>query len=111
MISHPLQTTPTSTAKTVPAVLLFLGLFVTVAISVIILWRGMRRYRADRNAALLGLSVGIVFTTGVPIIANIGLSTVASLETAAITVFTNCLRLIGLGLLLVVIYGGRGEQR
>ena len=111
MIPHPLQTESTSTPETVFAVLLFLGLFVTIVVSVIILWRGVRRYWQDRNAALLGLSVGIAFTTGIPIMANIGLSTAANLDTAAISVFTNCLRLVGLGLLLAVIYGSRGGQR
>ncbi|WP_336000220.1 hypothetical protein [Halorientalis halophila] len=111
MIPHPLQTASTNTPETVLAILLFLGLFVTVVVSAIILWRGVRRYWQDRNVALLGLSVGIAFTTGIPIVANMGLSTAANLETAAITVFTNCLRLLGLGLLLVVIYGSRGDRR
>ena len=111
MIPHLLQTASTSTPETVLAVLLFLGLFVTVVVSAIILWRGVRGYWQDRNGALLSLSVGIAFATGIPIVANIGLSTATSLETAAITVFTNCLRLVGLGVLLAVIYGSRGDRR
>ncbi|MFD1588444.1 hypothetical protein ACFR9U_15785 [Halorientalis brevis] len=110
MIVSPLQTASTSGTNTVASVVLFLGLLVAVIISAIILLRGIQGFRRAHNPALLGLSIGIAFTSGLPIVMNTSLSTFTVLDNRLITIVTNGLRLLGLGIILYVIDPSRGDH-
>ena len=110
MTASSLQTAAAGSTSTVAGVVLFLGLLVAVVISAVILLRGIQGFRQAHNPALLGLSIGIAFTSGLPIVMNISLSTVTVLDTELITVITNGLRLLGLGLILYVITPSRGDN-
>ena len=110
MVGSPLQTAAPSSTSTVAGVVLFLGLLVAVIISAVILLRGIQGFRRAHNPALLALSIGIAFTSGLPIVMNISLSTVTVLDNKLITIVTNGLRLLGLGMILYVINPRQGDH-
>jgi len=111
MIPLSTQTTAPGSTETVAGIVLCLGLIVAVVLSTTILLKGVQGYRRAHNPALLGLSIGIVFLSGIPIITNITLSTFALLDTDLIRIFANGFRLVGLGIVLYVIYGTRGDNQ
>lgn len=94
--------------QTLLSLSVFLGLTLSVGLSLVVLLKGVQSYRRSNDPALLVLSLGIVFLSGAPVLVNVGLATAGVFPTGAITTLVNCLRLTGLSCVLYVIYRTRG---
>lgn len=98
-------TLQTAAASGQLAVLLtFLGVVVSVALSVVVLAKGVQGYRKTGDAALLGLAGGIVVLSGAPLLLNIALASLTATEPTTVGVLADLTQLLGLALIMYVIY-------
>ncbi|WP_018257834.1 hypothetical protein [Halomicrobium katesii] len=100
--STPLQSTASPGQLLV--LLFFLGFVLSVALSIIILIKGVQSYRRTHDSALLGMAAGILLLSGVPLVVNLILGNTTGASTETIRIVTDLTRLSGLGLILFVIY-------
>lgn len=91
-------------SATLFSLLTFLGILVSVVLSVVILVKGYRGYRATGDGALLGLAAGILLLSGAPLLLNVVLASLTATEPAVVSVLTDLTQLLGLGLMTYVIY-------
>ncbi len=91
--------------RTAGAVLmLFVSLFISIVLSLVIGHRGIRRYVETREQGILLLTIGIVLLSGAPIGIDVVLVTATALPGPAIAAFVDLIRLVGLVVILVTIY-------
>lgn len=101
MIPLPLSTGATAGLAVVS---LFAGVFVSIALALLIAVRAFRGYRRTRSTRLLALSAGLLLIVAVPKIANLGLINFTGVSPETITVLTGGCRIAGLGVILASIY-------
>jgi hypothetical protein len=94
----------TGSAGSLAVVSLFAGVFVSIALAVLIAVRAFRGYRRTRSVRLLALSARLLLIVAVPKIANLGLINLTGVSPSTITVLTGGCRIIGLGVILASIY-------
>jgi hypothetical protein len=104
MIPHTTQPAVATTTGTLVSLLLFLGLVLSVALSVVIVAKGVTSYRRSGEPALLGLSTGILLLSGAPIFLNVVLATATGLDSAVVSTLADGLRMVGLLVVLHTIY-------
>lgn len=86
------------------AVSLFAGVFVSIALALLIAVRAFRGYRRTRSRRLLALSAGLLLIVAVPKVANLALVNATGVAPATVTVLTGGCRIAGLGVILASIY-------
>lgn len=101
MIPLPLSTGGTGSLVVVS---LFAGVFVSIALALLIAVRAFRGYRRTQSTPLLALSAGLLLIVAVPKIANLGLINLTGVAPATISVLTGGCRIVGLGVILASIY-------
>lgn len=82
----------------------FLVALVSVALSALILAKGVQGYRRTGDAALPGLAAGILLLSGAPLLLNVALASLTAVAPATVTALMNLVQLLGLGLITYVIY-------
>lgn len=95
---------PLSTGGGLVAVSLFAGVFVSIALALLIVVRAFQGYRRTKSRRLLALAVGLLLIVAVPKLANLGLANTTGVAPATITVLTGTSRVAGLGVILAAIY-------
>lgn len=83
---------------------LFVGVFVSIVLALLLAVRAYRGYRRTRSPRLLALSGGLLLIVAVPKLANLGLATATSVSTPTIGVLTATCRVAGLAIILGTIY-------
>lgn len=83
---------------------LFAGVFVSVALALLIAVRAFNGFRRTRSRRLLALSAGLLLIVAVPKLANLGLATATTVSAPTISVLTGGCRVLGLGVILASIY-------
>lgn len=84
--------------------LTFLGVVVSVVLSVVVVVKGVEGYRGTGDSALLGLAGGILMLSGAPLLLNLALASLTGTAPTTVSVVTNLIQLLGLALILHVIY-------
>lgn len=83
---------------------LFAGVFVSIALALLLSVRAYRGFQRTRSPRLLALSGGLLFIVAVPKVANLALATATTVSTPAIGAITAGCRVAGLAIILVTIY-------
>ncbi|GAA0200601.1 hypothetical protein ACFFQF_01155 [Haladaptatus pallidirubidus] len=86
-------------------VLALLGLFVTVALSLVVAYLVVRGYRRNRNRARLFLAAGLILLTTGPILIQLVLTNFMAVPAVVRSAAANASKLLGLGAMLYAIYG------
>jgi len=94
----------TAGSATMLSLLTFLGILVSVVLSVVILVKGVQGYRQTGDAALPGLAAGILLLSGAPLLLNVLLTSLTGTGLETVTVLTDLTQLLGLALITYVIY-------
>lgn len=97
-----LQTADPST--TLLTLLTFLGILVSVALSVVVLAKGFQGYRRTGDPALLSIAGGILLLSGAPLLLNLLLTTLTNTPPTTVSIVEDAVQLLGLGSILYVIY-------
>lgn len=82
----------------------FAGVFVSIALAVLIAVRAFDGYRRTQSRRLLALSAGLLLIVAVPKLGNLLLSSATAVGPDLISVLTGACRVLGLGVILVSIY-------
>lgn len=91
-------------AEVLAVVSLFAGVFVSVALALLLSVRAFRGFRRTRSPRLLALSGGLLLIVAVPKVTNLVLATETTVSTPAIGALTAACRVAGLAIILVTIY-------
>jgi|AntRauTorcE11898_2_1112593.scaffolds.fasta_scaffold15920_3 hypothetical protein len=83
---------------------LFAGVFVSIALALLLSVRSYRGFRRTRSQRLLALSGGLLLIVAVPKVANLALATATAISTPTIGAVTAACRVVGLATILVTIY-------
>ena len=91
-------------SATMLSLLTFLGILVSVVLSVVILVKGVQGYRQTGDVALPGLAAGLLLLSGAPLLLNVLLTSLTGTGLGTVTVLTDLTQLLGLALITYVIY-------
>jgi hypothetical protein len=91
-------------AGTLAVLSLFAGVFVSIALALLLSVRAYRGFRRTRSQRLLALSGGLLLIVAVPKVTNLALATATTVSTPTIGVLTAACRVVGLAIILVTIY-------
>jgi len=83
---------------------LFAGVFVSIALALLLAVRAYRGYQRTRSPRLLALSGGLLLIVAVPKITNLVLATATAVSTPTIGALTAGCRVVGLAVILGTIY-------
>jgi len=91
-------------SATMLSLLTFLGILVSVVLSVVILVKGSRATDRLVTSPLPGLAAGILLLSGAPLLLNVLLPSLTGTGLGTVTVLTDLTQLLGLALITYVIY-------
>lgn len=94
----------TTGAGTLVVLSLFVGVFVSIGLAVLLSVRAYRGFQRTRSPRLLALSGGLLLIVAVPKVTNLGLSTATAVSTPTIGAITAACRVVGLAIILGTIY-------
>lgn len=83
---------------------LFAGVFVSIALALLIAVRAFRGYQRTRSRRLLALSAGLLLIVAVPKLTNLALASLTAVDVSTISVLTEGCRVVGLVVILTSIY-------
>jgi hypothetical protein len=100
-----MQGVTTTGGPTILVLMLFVGVFVSIALAGVIAHRAYRGYQRTHSTRLLALSAGLFAVVAVPKLLNLALSTLQYPADTTSTVAATA-RLAGLCIVLYAIYAG-----